>query len=56
LFEFAVELACAAFGQIKDVLSHEWWPRCELLVPHIQSLTLRQDTSSGKLPSRGVPE
>jgi tetratricopeptide (TPR) repeat protein len=46
LFEFAVELACAAFRQIKNVRSHEWWLRCELLVPHIQLLTLRQDTSS----------
>ena len=46
LFEFAVELVCAAFMQIGDLESHEWWPRCELLVPHIQSLTTRQDTSS----------
>jgi tetratricopeptide (TPR) repeat protein len=46
LFEFAVELACAAFSQIEDVRLHESWPRCELLVPHLQSLTLRQDTSS----------
>jgi tetratricopeptide (TPR) repeat protein len=46
LFEIAVELACTAFRQIKNVESHEWWPRCELLVPHIQLLTLRQDTSS----------
>jgi tetratricopeptide (TPR) repeat protein len=44
LFEFAVELACAAFRQIEDVSLPKWWPRCELLVPHIQSLTLRQDT------------
>jgi tetratricopeptide (TPR) repeat protein len=44
-FEFAVELACAAFDQIEDPSLPEWWPRCELLVPHIQSLTLRQDTS-----------
>jgi tetratricopeptide (TPR) repeat protein len=46
LFEFAVELVCAAFNVIEDVRSHESWPRCELLVPHLQSLTLRQDTSS----------
>jgi hypothetical protein len=46
LFEFAVELACAAFSEIEDVSLPEWWPRCELLVPHLQSLTLRQDISS----------
>jgi tetratricopeptide (TPR) repeat protein len=45
LFELAAELACAAFSGIKDVSSPEWWPQCELLIPHIQSLTLRQDTS-----------
>jgi tetratricopeptide (TPR) repeat protein len=45
-YEFAVELACAAFGQIEKHKSPESWPRCELLVPHIQSLTQRQDISS----------
>jgi tetratricopeptide (TPR) repeat protein len=45
-FELAVELVCAAFWKIEDPESHEWWPRCELLVPHIHSLTVRQDTSS----------
>jgi hypothetical protein len=45
-FDLAVELACAAFGQIEKPFSPERWPQCELLVPHIQSLMLRQDTSS----------
>jgi hypothetical protein len=45
LFELAVELVCAAFKQIEEPWLPEWWPRCELLIPHIQSLTLRQDTS-----------
>jgi tetratricopeptide (TPR) repeat protein len=45
LFESAVELVCAAFRMIEEPLSPEWWPQCELLVPHIQALTLRQDTS-----------
>jgi tetratricopeptide (TPR) repeat protein len=44
-FDIAVALACSAFGQIADHDMPEWWPQCELLVPHIQSLTLRQDTS-----------
>jgi tetratricopeptide (TPR) repeat protein len=46
LFELAVELVCAALTKIEDPQSPEWWPRCELLVPHIHSLTVRQDTSS----------
>jgi tetratricopeptide (TPR) repeat protein len=45
-FELAVELACAAFGKIESPSLPEWWPQCELLVPHIQSLTVRQHTSS----------
>jgi hypothetical protein len=46
LFELAVNLMCAAFRQIADPQEPEWWPQCELLVPHIQSLTIRQDTSN----------
>jgi hypothetical protein len=45
LFELAVDLVCAAFEQIRDPALPEWWPQCELLVPHIELLTLRQDTS-----------
>jgi tetratricopeptide (TPR) repeat protein len=45
-FELAVELVCAAFRKIENPESPESWPLCELLVPHIQSLTVRQDTSS----------
>ena len=45
-FELAVNLVCASFGKIEIPESPEWWPQCELLVPHIQSLTVRQDTSS----------
>ena len=41
-FEFAVELACSAMSQIEEPRLPEWWPRCELLVPHIQSLTQQQ--------------
>ena len=42
LFKFAVGLACNAFIQIEDHSLPEWWPQCELLIPHIQSLTLQQ--------------
>jgi tetratricopeptide (TPR) repeat protein len=45
-FELAVDLVCAAFWEIEDPESPEWWPQCEQLVLHIQSLTVRQDTSS----------
>jgi tetratricopeptide (TPR) repeat protein len=45
-FELAVDLVCAAFKKIEDPSSPEWWPQCELFVPHIQSLTARQDTSN----------
>ena len=44
-FEFAVELACNAFKQIGNHYLPEWWPQCELLVPHIQTLTAREDIS-----------
>jgi tetratricopeptide (TPR) repeat protein len=46
LFELAVELVCAAFRKIEEPKSPEWWPRCELLVPHIWTLTQWQDASS----------
>ena len=45
-FEFAVDLACSALSQIKQLRMPEWWPQCEALVPHIQSLTLEQATST----------
>src|SRR5215472_2998001 len=45
-FELAVQLACHAFEQIEDYQSPVCWPQCEALVPHIQSLTSRQDISS----------
>src|SRR5438876_1000052 len=45
MFENAVKLACSAFEQIRDVESHESWPRCEALIPHIQSLTIRREIS-----------
>ena len=45
MFELAVEFVCAALRKIEGVELPEWWPQCELLVPHLQSLTLRQDTS-----------
>ena len=45
-FEFAVELACNAMSQIEDPWSPDWWPRCEPLVPHIQSLTREQEIST----------
>jgi tetratricopeptide (TPR) repeat protein len=45
-FELAVDLVCATFRKLEDPESPELWPQCELLVLHIQSLTVRQDTSS----------
>src|SRR5438876_1051367 len=47
LFEIAVELACSAFEQVQDLESPQSWGRCEVLVPHIQSLTIRQGISDG---------
>ena len=44
-FEFAMELAWSAMSQIQHPDSPEWWPQCELLIPHIQSLTQEQETS-----------
>ena len=45
-FEFAVDLACSAFGQIQHHSLPESWPRCESLLPHIQKLTQEQATST----------
>src|SRR5262249_18460105 len=44
-FELAVQIACYAFRQIEDCQSPASWHQCEALVPHIQSLTLRQEIS-----------
>ena len=46
-FEFAVDLACSALSQIEVPRLPQWWPRCEALVPHIQSLTQVQEPSTG---------
>ena len=58
-FETAVALTCKAFEQIGDPTSPEEWPRCETLIPHIQSLIARdgvsdQATNEILLTSRGV--
>jgi hypothetical protein len=45
-FELAVDLACAAFRKIENPSLLEGWPQCELLIPHIQSLTQRQNMSN----------
>jgi len=46
LFDFAVELVCAAFWRIGDPELPARWPQCELFIPHIQSLSVRQAISS----------
>ena len=41
----AVELMCRALEQIPEPTSHEAWRRCQILVPHIQSLTMHKVVS-----------
>jgi tetratricopeptide (TPR) repeat protein len=38
-FGVALALICSAFEQIPDPTSCKWWTQCEILIPHIQSLT-----------------
>ena len=45
-FEFTVELACSVMSQIEYPWMPESWPRCEPLVPHIQSLRQEQEPST----------
>ena len=45
-FELAVELACSALSQTEHPSMPESWPECEPIVPHIQSLTQEQETST----------
>src|SRR5438477_852366 len=54
MFENAVELACSAFGQIRDAELPENWPQCEALIPHIQSLTIRREISDNSNYSLSV--
>jgi hypothetical protein len=42
-FHVAVALACGAFQQIDNPESYECWAQCEMLCPHIQSLTKWDD-------------
>ena len=41
-FRCAVDIVCRAFGKINDHRSPQSWPRCEPIVPHIQSLRSRR--------------
>jgi hypothetical protein len=43
--DFTINIACNAFLQIQNPFLPESWPQCELLVPHIQSLTSKPETS-----------
>ena len=46
-FELAVDLACSAMRQLEvPSFPFFWLPQCEPLVPHIQSLTQEQETST----------
>lgn len=44
-FHAAVTLACSAFRHV-EYPTHEHWPRCEILSPHIQSLKMWDDEHS----------
>jgi tetratricopeptide (TPR) repeat protein len=41
-FEFAVQLACRAFGRVEEPRA-----QCEMFIPHLQSLTLWDETYDG---------
>ena len=45
LFECAVKLICTAFEQVKDPAAPASWRQCEVYIPHIHSLTTRNEIS-----------
>ena len=45
LFECAVKLICTAFQRVKDPTAPTSWRQCEVYIPHIQSLTTRDEIS-----------
>jgi hypothetical protein len=45
LFECAVKLICTAYQQVEDPTAPTSWRQCEDYIPHIQSLTTRDEIS-----------
>ena len=45
LFECAVKFVCTAFQQVKDPTAPSSWRQCQIYIPHIQSLTTRDEIS-----------
>jgi Tetratricopeptide repeat len=46
-FKFAVGLACGAFDRVEDPQSYKCWAQCETFVPHLQLLTMWDETYGG---------